>query len=638
MRSKIWGVIGCILLSSTLVCSADNWHFECADPGSPGAREGARMVYDSLNDRLILFGRYQYWASFYSSADLWSWTPSSGWFMEHLSDAPSMSRRGWGSFSFDAARNTVVWYGGMTGLEEHHQTWTWNGSSWTLQNPASAPPDSDPSFAFPMAYDSVRNVCVLVAEDTIWEWDGATWSQILTTVLPGAGSGSAMAYDSQRQRMVLFASDYSNPNSKTLEYNGTDWELKSPATVILEHSYSTMFYDSVRQDIIMFGGFYNSGTSYVCNDTYRWDGTDWTLLTPAQSPPPGADYSSAFHPGLGTGFVINGIQSSQTAYSFESGMWSWDGTTWSAISAGDRPSPRHDSAMAWDSDRQRIVLFGGAIGPVSTFLADTWEFDGVNWSQMAPTTQPPPSTETELADMIYHRDAGVTFLVTGTNPIQTWTWDGSDWSQLTTSAVPGDGYPLIACDGPADRMLLVSGDETFLWSGTDWTMVTGSGTPASSGFNRYDLTFDEGLSRFVMLVAQSSPGYSDTWLFDTDIWVNSGLTVPLDEPRLAWDAVTGRTVAVGGYEGITLNEAIWMFDGTGWMGSSTVYLGGPEGRWRPSLCAHGTGLYYFAGRNDGIDFNELWNIEWQKAVPVFDGFGLLILVAALSLQMMRKLK
>ena len=635
MNTRISGVIGCSLLLMTLVCSADNWHFECADPASPGAREGARLVYDSGNDRLILFGRYQYWNSFYSSADLWSWTPSSGWSLEDASDSPSMTRRGWGSFCYDATRNEAVWYGGMTGMTEHHQTWTWDGSAWTLQNPSSAPPDSDPATSYPMIYDSVRNVCVLVAEDKTWEWDGATWSQIPTTVLPGAGSGSAMAYDSHRQRMVLFASSFNNPDSRTLEYNGLDWELESPATIVQEHSYSTMFYDSTRQNIIMFGGFYSSSTSDVCNDTYRWDGIDWTLLTPSQSPPPGADYSSAFHTGLGTGIVINGIQSSQTAYSFESGMWSWDGTTWSALSAGDRPLPRHECAMAWDSDRQRIVLFGGVVDPdSSTFLSDTWEYDGINWYQMFPSNNPPASTGIENADMTYHPFSGMTFLVTGTNPVQTWAWDGSDWSQLTTSSVAGDGYPLIACDGPADRMLLVSGDETFLWSGTDWNMISGSGTPAS--LSCYDLAYDATLNRFVMLV--TAGGYSDTWLFDTDSWVNSGLTVPLEDPRLAWDGVTGKTVAIGGFHGITLNEEIWMFDGTGWTGSPTVDLGGPEGRWRPALCASGDGLYFFGGRNDGLDFNELWSIEWQKAVPAFDGFGLLILVVAVSALLMRTIR
>src|SRR5688572_22942204 len=38
-------------------------------------------------------------------------------------------------------------------------------------------------------------------------------------------------------------------------------------------------------------------------------------------------------------------------------------------------APRSAHAMAFDSQRQRTVLFGGGNG-----RADLWEFDGANWS------------------------------------------------------------------------------------------------------------------------------------------------------------------------------------------------------------------------------------------------------------------
>ncbi len=175
-------------------------------------------------------------------------------------------------------------------------------------------------------------------------------------------------------------------------------------------------------------------------------------------------------------------------------------------------------------------------------------------------------------------------------------------------------------------MLLVGGGETYLWSGTDWSMIPGSGAPYG-----YDLTYDAGLSRFVMLVHQEYPDFgTDTWLFDADVWVNSGLTVPLTDSRLAWDGVTGKTVAIGGFLGIRLNEEIWTFDGNGWTGSPTVELGGPEGRAYLALCAADSGLYFFGGDSQGCSFNELWTITWEKDVPALDAWGLLILAAGLS--------
>ncbi len=44
------------------------------------------------------------------------------------------------------------------------------------------------------------------------------------------------------------------------------------------------------------------------------------------------------------------------------------------------PRPRLGHAMAYDSTRQRIVLFGGRL--VGTRFGDTWEWDGANWTQV----------------------------------------------------------------------------------------------------------------------------------------------------------------------------------------------------------------------------------------------------------------
>jgi len=52
--------------------------------------------------------------------------------------------------------------------------------------------------------------------------------------------------------------------------------------------------------------------------------------------------------------------------------------TWAQVSSMG-PTSRNQHAMAYDSQRGRIVLFGGNIGGPS--LSDTWEWDGLRWSQ-----------------------------------------------------------------------------------------------------------------------------------------------------------------------------------------------------------------------------------------------------------------
>lgn len=611
--------------------SADNWQFSCVDPASPGARFGAEMVYDSYRDTMVLFGRFHSYDPLTTSVDTWTWTPT-GWNLAAVSDTPSMTRRGYGSFAFDATRNVAVWYGGYYGDD---QTWTWDGAQWTLQNPATHPPASSIGPGYPMAFDLARQVCVLVREDETWEWDGTTWTQVSTSVLPGAPYSSVMAYDSNRQKMVLFASGFYDPNTRTLEYNGVDWELKTPATVVSRHASASMFYDSVRQVIILFGGYLDM--SNVCDDTYSWNGIDWTLLTPAQSPPPGAEFACAFHENLGVGVVTNGVylDAANEIYAFHSDMWAWDGLTWTSMSPGDRPQQRVNASMAWDSARQRLVLFGGTTAINHPHFSDTWEFDGVAWTEMNPVSRPPQFGSDSVGDMAYHVQSALTFLVTPTNPVQTWVWNGIDWAMLSTSPVAGDGNTLIAYNSVDNQMILVSFDSTFLWTGSDWSEIVGAGTPSPpsfSGCDRFDLIFDETLNQYVMPVCHGSIG-SLTWLFNGVVWSENGIQLDLLHPRVAWDAGSGKTVAIGGTRGIIWNEAIWEFDGVTWTEKQSIELGGPGPLEHPAVCAHDTGLYCFGGETEWCNYNELWNIEWIRAVPTMNVWGILILTAVVSMML-----
>src|SRR5436309_15253355 len=60
--------------------------------------------------------------------------------------------------------------------------------------------------------------------------------------------------------------------------------------------------------------------------------------------------------------------------------------TW--LPAGSAPLGRQAHAMAHDSARGRVVLFGGKDGSGSV-LGDTWEWVGTAWVQRKPATGPP---------------------------------------------------------------------------------------------------------------------------------------------------------------------------------------------------------------------------------------------------------
>ena len=61
--------------------------------------------------------------------------------------------------------------------------------------------------------------------------------------------------------------------------------------------------------------------------------------------------------------------------------------TWTQHNKGVwSPPARYSPAMAYDSVRQRVVLFGGRGS--SWLFGDTWEWDGSSWTLRTPTTSP----------------------------------------------------------------------------------------------------------------------------------------------------------------------------------------------------------------------------------------------------------
>src|SRR5439155_20497599 len=122
---------------------------------------------------------------------------------------------------------------------------------------------------------------------------------------------------------------------------------------------------------------------------------------------------------------------------------------------GPSPSARDAHVMAFDSARARTVLFGGETLASSTPLNDTWEWDGVQWSNRTGSVRPfswPPS------GMVYDAARQRTVLV-GSG---TWEWDGANWSQRTNvGTVPG--MPLVThglvYDPLRQRVVLYGGSD-----------------------------------------------------------------------------------------------------------------------------------------------------------------------------------
>lgn len=249
-----------------------------------------------------------------------------------------------------------------------------------------------------MAYDSDRQVVVMfggrlsnppygLAAGT-WEYDGTSWTQVVTANAPAARFWHAMAYDSNRQRVVLYGggNDTATLFSETWEYDGTDWQqsytLHSPPAM----DQIVVAFDSHSNKMVLFGGQSLYG---VHNDTWVYDGFDWSMVVTPVSPPP-ATLTAMVFDSVRNRMILFGSGVVGDPGFPDTPTWEFDGTNWTMLNTPTSPSSRWAHTMAYDSTRQRVVLFGGygPSFPSGTQLNDTWEYDGFDWAQITPTHTP----------------------------------------------------------------------------------------------------------------------------------------------------------------------------------------------------------------------------------------------------------
>ena len=191
------GVLGAVppAVASASPQQAPDWAKQ-APAGYPLARIETSMAYDAATGTVVLFGGRS--AKEGQLGDTWTWDGTT-WTRQHPATSPS-ARYG-ASMAYDAATGTVVLFGGIgngpvTGQEIFNDTWTWNGTTWTEQHPASSP---GARFDGSMAYDTATGTAVLFggvfAPGDTWTWDGTTWTEQAPATRPSARGDGAMAYE-----------------------------------------------------------------------------------------------------------------------------------------------------------------------------------------------------------------------------------------------------------------------------------------------------------------------------------------------------------------------------------------------------------------------------------------------------------
>jgi YD repeat-containing protein len=111
------------------------------------------------------------------------------------------------------------------------------------------------------------------------------------------------------------------------------------------------------------------------------------------------------------------------ANGYETNTWEYDGT-WTKVNTDHSPPGRQAHAMAYDSNRGKVVLLGGGTGGANWYMADTWEY-GV-------FTQP-VAAGFSASLLIGTAPLTVTFSDQSSGAVDSLHWDYGDGANSTTS-------------------------------------------------------------------------------------------------------------------------------------------------------------------------------------------------------------
>ena len=279
----------------------------------------------------------------------------------------------WPGMAYALSTSKCYLYGGGNASTTSNETWEYDGNSWTQLFPAIDPGERH---TFGICYDTLRDVVVMfggasnsyVASGETWEYapSANTWTLVTSAsgLSPQARWGCHMVYDLNRGRCVLHGG-YSGAGftPDTWEWDGATWTQVVTANSPSPRDRFGFAYDIVRGKSVLFGGI----AAAASDETWEYDGIDWTLIATPTTPPARQKVRLAYD--ISRGVCV--MQGGQAAGVQLLDSWEYDGSNWRQIASTPQPA-RGENATAYDLNRGVTAVLGGYsfIGTTT----QTWEY------------------------------------------------------------------------------------------------------------------------------------------------------------------------------------------------------------------------------------------------------------------------
>lgn len=303
--------------------------------------------------------------------------------------------------------------------------------------------------------------------------------------------------------------------------------------------------------------------------------------------------------------------------------WEFTGRRWVQLFPDVQPAGRASFAMVADTNRDRVLLFGG-IGAAETLFNDTWSFQSGSWTEIETPNAPPARRQMGFTfDPIRDR-----FIVYGgfgadnTRLKDHWEFDGTTWTKIGGDG-PDVANPMIAWDGTRNEVLLMGfatvGTEIksvmYRRNGDAWQELTPEHKPACVGLGTMIWQSHNGRVLYPSGACTNGFGIAETWEWDGSDWTK--LTVKGSQGEVysyaaAWDPIRQETLLFGGSElSVERSDTFRYQDGV-WTGVNGAFKPGPRSLMVFASDPERGSIWMFGGLNTGA---ELWQYQggrWRR--------------------------
>ena len=263
---------------------------------SPSARYGSGMVYDESVDKVILFGGgFQDISSYTYYGDTWIYDPIANIWSEIFPQQHPTARSS-SSMVYDPLNQKIILFGGVD-ITDNWMDDTWIFDSRT-QEWTQVFPDNHPSVrgSASIFYDPQAQKVILYGGyrptgghfDDTWAFDYSSnnWTNLNPSIKPTGRYGAPMVYDPINQRGFMFGGRTSTITDETwvYYYSNNSWAELTLLTKPPNRYWEPLTYDDTAQRIILFGG--SDGSGEGMDDTWAYNPftNQWTQKLPSSSP------------------------------------------------------------------------------------------------------------------------------------------------------------------------------------------------------------------------------------------------------------------------------------------------------------------------------------------------------------------